>query len=372
MQKSAGRGSRIEGVLREATTDLQNAELPPFIFEKIVPVTTKASEIVPKVVSFLPLPFVDTIGAMALSVPINAVKAGYSLIPHEHQDQDQNVAKELNEFAAALKKAGIDLDTEYDKLGLDENALDSFKLEAVGEQDVTFLLEITGSKNLAVDTDTDPYVRVKFGGKLLTSTRHQFVGKNSLLLSCKAKDLFLNGGPREAGLLLEVCDFDAMDSDEVLGVAVVSPSDIYKSSGSVEICPILSEDEDGFYAKTGGSIGVRVQMAPNEIVEGNLDAALEGLVGLMVPVSSSLPDLQLCSSDESSTDEDSSVFELPSIGILQSKELDPDLYTLLTGAIVFILLILPLLTLSNVLLVQNGRTVTLPQLVLMFCDPFPY
>ncbi len=92
-------------VLKDAQEDLENAEFPGFVGkvfnpvrdEVLVPITSKASEIVPVVVDHIPLPFVDEVGAAAVGVPIGVAKIGYSMIPTKDVDDeaDETVGKEF-------------------------------------------------------------------------------------------------------------------------------------------------------------------------------------------------------------------------------------------------------------------------------------
>jgi hypothetical protein len=273
MSESSSKGSRIEGVLRDATTDLQNAELPGIVGNTLVPVTTKASDIVANVI---PSPFVDRVGAFALSVPLKAVKLGYSLIPHD-KDQEQ-ADRRPKEFMAALEIAGIDLDAEYQKLNLEANNQESDKLASFQDQEITFLVEVIGCENLIasdiMNSSSDPYVRVKFGSKLLHATKHQSKSLNPVytlrkdalfLWSTSIKDLFLGGVTAGVkGLTIEVCDFDSMTSDDVLGTAVVPPKDIYNAHEERLVYPLLIDGKDGFYVESGGSIAIRIRRATED------------------------------------------------------------------------------------------------------------
>ena len=270
MLEASSKGSRIEGVLKDATNDLQNADLPNYLSNTLVPITTKASEVV---ANTIPLPFLDRVGAFVLSVPLKAVKLGYSLIPH---DKDQERApRGPKEFMAALEIAGIDLDAEYQKLNLDTNDPESDKLASFQDQEITFLVEVIGCENLIasdiMNSSSDPYVRVKFGSKLLHATKHQSKSLNPVytlrkdalfLWSTSIKDLFLGGVTAGVkGLTLEVCDFDSMTSDDVLGTAVVPPKDIYNAHEERLVYPLLIDGKDGFYVESGGSIAIRIRRA---------------------------------------------------------------------------------------------------------------
>jgi hypothetical protein len=270
MSESSSKGSRIEGVLKDATNDLQNAELPGIVGNTLVPVTTKASDIVANVI---PSPFVDRVGAFALSVPLKAVKLGYSLIPHD-KDQEQ-ADRRPKEFMAALEIAGIDLDAEYQKLNLDTHQPESDKLASFQDQEITFLVEVIGCENLIasdiMNSSSDPYVRVKFGSKLLHATKHQSKSLNPVytlrkdalfLWSTSIKDLFLGGVTAGVkGLTIEVCDFDSMTSDDVLGTAVVPPKDIYNAHEERLVYPLLIDGKDEYHVESGGSIAIRIRRA---------------------------------------------------------------------------------------------------------------
>jgi hypothetical protein len=374
MSVSLSKISRIEGVLRDATNDLQNAELPDFLFNKLVPVTTKASDVVPKVAKFIPLPFVDRVGAFALSVPLKAVKIGYSLIPREEKDQE--AARGQQEFIAALEMAGIDLDAEYQKLNLDANSPESLKAASFQDQELTFLVEVIGCENLIasdINSAVDPYVRVKFGGQLLHATKHHTIGKNALLLSSSIKDLFLSGGVK--GLTLEVCDFDSMTSDDVLGTAVVPPKDIYNAHEERLGYPLLIEDEDGFYLESGGSIAIRIRRATDyekEFLEEEYESndtmeAAQGLVGLMVPYSHAVPN-----NEESSVDDSTKFTNCEETEVYDSSQDIPVIGTLSAAVMILVLLVMPLLTTANVHMVQNGGPVTFLQVLqsLLCCFKF--
>jgi len=101
------RSPHITGVLEEAAEDLKYAEFPGYVGKVfnpvrdhvLLPATNKANEIVSTVASFIPLPFVDEVGAFALNVPINAMRLGYSILPHpevDNKESEQIVAHELN------------------------------------------------------------------------------------------------------------------------------------------------------------------------------------------------------------------------------------------------------------------------------------
>ena len=374
MSVSLSKISRIEGVLRDATNDLQNAELPDFLFNKLVPVTTKASDVVPKVAKFIPLPFVDRVGAFALSVPLKAVKIGYSLIPREEKDQE--AARGQQEFIAALEMAGIDLDVEYQKLNLDANSPESLKAASFQDQELTFLVEVIGCENLIasdINSAVDPYVRVKFGGQLLHATKHHTIGKNALLLSSSIKDLFLSGGVK--GLTLEVCDFDSMTSDDVLGTAVVPPKDIYNAHEERLGYPLLIEDEDGFYLESGGSIAIRIRRATDyekEFLEEEYESndtmeAAQGLVGLMVPYSHAVPN-----NEESSVDDSTKFTNCEETEVYDSSQDIPVIGTLSAAVMILVLLVMPLLTTANVHMVQNGGPVTFLQVLQSLLCCFKY
>ena len=118
MEKISARPSRsprITGVLKEAADDLKYAEFPGYVGKVfnpvrdkvLLPATNKATEIVPIVASFIPLPFVDEVGAFALNVPIKAMHLGYSILPHPEVDKEseQIEAQELKMVGeAAMRK----------------------------------------------------------------------------------------------------------------------------------------------------------------------------------------------------------------------------------------------------------------------------
>ncbi len=300
---SSPRNSRIEGVLRDATADLQNAELPRFVFNKLVPVTTKASDVVPKVIDVIPVPLVDNVAALALSVPFQAVKFGYSILPHGKKDE---VTKQEAEFKTALQSFGVDIEEEFENLNLDANATESFKLAALQEAELSFDVEIVGCRNISTSyAAVDPIVRVKYGGEYLEATDHKTIGNNRLLLSTSISDLFLKDCVK--GLTLELCD--SMASDDVLGSALVPPHDILDAHGESLTFPLLTADEDGFFAKSGGSIVIRIRrilQTSNTLIE---KQDKRELVGLVVPYSDLPPGLEDSSLDDSgyfptSNDED--------------------------------------------------------------------
>ena len=384
MSESSSKGSRIEGVLRDATTDLQNAELPGIVGNTLVPVTTKASDIVANVI---PSPFVDRVGAFALSVPLKAVKLGYSLIPHD-KDQEQ-ADRRPKEFMAALEIAGINLDAEYRKLNLEANNQESDKLASFQDQEITFLVEVIGCENLIasdiMNSSSDPYVRVKFGSKLLHATKHQSKSLNPVytlrkdalfLWSTSIKDLFLGGVTAGVkGLTLEVCDFDSMTSDDVLGTAVVPPKDIYNAHEERLGYPLLIEDEDGFYLESGGSIAIRIRRATDyekEFLEEEYESndtmeAAQGLVGLMVPYSHAVPN-----NEESSVDDSTKFTNCEETEVYDSSQDIPVIGTLSAAVMILVLLVMPLLTTANVHMVQNGGPVTFLQVLqsLLCCFKF--
>ncbi len=109
MSPSVKEAPHITAVLTDAKEDLENAEFPGFVGkvfnplrdEVLVPVTSKATEIIPAVAEAVPLPFVDEVGAVAMSVPIGAAKIGYSMIPNKEveDEADDMIA---NEFEMAF------------------------------------------------------------------------------------------------------------------------------------------------------------------------------------------------------------------------------------------------------------------------------
>lgn len=264
--------SRIEGVLIDATNDLDNADLPDFVSNTLIHVTSKASEIVPKVASKIPLPYVDELGALALSVPLKALKVGYSLIPHEKKEEDRT-----EDFLAALEKAGVDLHTEYLRLNMNPSASESYKVAALKSAKITFLVEIVGCEGLAAGDlltgSSDPFVKVKFGNKILHKTKSQpntldpiyTLRQDALWLwTVTMEDLFLGSSKGGVGgLALEVCDYDSLSSDDTLGTAAVPPEDIYYGDEERMSYPLLAEDGDGYFLplKSGATIAIRVRRA---------------------------------------------------------------------------------------------------------------
>ena len=103
------RSPHITQVLQEAREDLEDAEFPrivgrflnPIRDGILVPVTSRAEEIVPVVVDAIPLPFVDEVGAFAIKLPIKVAKIVYSVIPRKSVGAE--AAEELsNEFDRAF------------------------------------------------------------------------------------------------------------------------------------------------------------------------------------------------------------------------------------------------------------------------------
>jgi hypothetical protein len=85
------------------------------------------------------------------------------------------------------------------------------------------------------------------------------------LWSTSIKDLFLGGVTAGVkGLTIEVCDFDSMTSDDVLGTAVVPPKDIYNAHEERLVYPLLIDGKDGFYVESGGSIAIRIRRATED------------------------------------------------------------------------------------------------------------
>mmetsp|Transcript_40760 Transcript_40760/g.85623 ORF Transcript_40760/g.85623 Transcript_40760/m.85623 type:complete len:609 (-) Transcript_40760:295-2121(-) len=86
----------VTRVLDGAKKDLEDAEFPGYIGkvfnpvrdEVLVPVTSKATEIVPNITSAIPLPYMDDASAFAMRVPIAAIKFGYGMIPHKDPGQE--------------------------------------------------------------------------------------------------------------------------------------------------------------------------------------------------------------------------------------------------------------------------------------------
>lgn len=115
ISKRPSRSPHITGVLEDAAEDLKYAEFTGYVGKVfnpvrdkvLLPATNKATEIVPIVASFIPLPFVDEVGAFALNVPIKAMRLGYSILPHSEVDKEseQIEAQELKMVGeAAMKK----------------------------------------------------------------------------------------------------------------------------------------------------------------------------------------------------------------------------------------------------------------------------
>jgi len=269
MLKTSSQGSRIEEVLKDATTDLKNAKLPDFVGKILVPVTTKAAKFVPAAVSAIPLPFVDRVGAFVLSVPLNAMKLGYSILPHADLEKDQQ-----NQLRTVMQQtAGIDLVSEMQESNLQEIPSEKDRINTFQDQELSFLVEIVGCENLVTDdlkSTINPYVRIKFRNKILHNTKHQLKTSNPIytlrkngffLFTTSVRELFLgdiNVGVQ--GLMLEVCDFNSKGSDDVLSTALVPPKDIYNAKEERLIYPLplfLEEQQEN----VEGSIAVRIRRA---------------------------------------------------------------------------------------------------------------
>jgi hypothetical protein len=89
--------SRTTKVLEDATTDLENAEFPGYLgklFNPIrdailVPVASKATDIIPGVARAIPLPYLDESLAFVMGVSFGGVKLGYKVFPHPEVDKEQ-------------------------------------------------------------------------------------------------------------------------------------------------------------------------------------------------------------------------------------------------------------------------------------------
>jgi hypothetical protein len=214
MSEATEKRSCIGGVLKDAATDLENTKIfPEFFGSTLAPATSMASVIMPKVADSIPLPFVDEVGAMALSVPINAVKAGYSLIHQEEKGQEAG----LEELQVALQEAGVNIMAEYRKLGLENNLPSSETLALFQDQELTFLVEIVGCENLDAcysNHPCNPYVKARFGNQHLHFTKYREKCSDPIyslrddalfLWTTTVKDLFL-AERGEGGLNLQVWD----------------------------------------------------------------------------------------------------------------------------------------------------------------------
>jgi hypothetical protein len=97
--------TRTTKVLEGATKDLENAEFPgylgklfnPIRDEILVPVTSKATDIVPGVAQAIPLPFLDESLAFGMDVSFGAFKLGYKVFPQSgvEKEQEDAINKEL-------------------------------------------------------------------------------------------------------------------------------------------------------------------------------------------------------------------------------------------------------------------------------------
>lgn len=115
VESSTGRNPspRINKILENAALDLTNAEFPGYlgkVFNPIregllIPFANTATDIVPKVAGSIPLPFLDEMGALAMSVPIGVIKLVYTVLPHKEVDDESN--DEINEEIRMLGKAGM-------------------------------------------------------------------------------------------------------------------------------------------------------------------------------------------------------------------------------------------------------------------------
>ena len=318
-ETSTSSRSRIEEVLKDATTDLQNAKLPEFVRKTLVPVTTKAAEVVPVAASKIPLPllFVDKVGAFALSIPLSAMKLGYSIVQvqvprsrggtsgsrscGEGEGEGEGVCDvwDPNEFAQVLGISNCELTRQFKKL-TEQSLLEgitlseSEQIKAFQDQQITFLVEIVGCENLIArdcNQSSDPYVIVRFRSNELHRTKHQrqslnpvytLRDKSFFLFTTSVRDLFfLDTGSYansdavadavENGLMFEVCDNDRITSDGDLGIAIVPPKDIYSAHEERLVYPIeprwdISDQEDQGQddisdMNTQGTIAIRIRRA---------------------------------------------------------------------------------------------------------------
>ena len=269
MLETSSQGSRIEEVLKDATTDLKNAKLPDFVGKILVHVTTKAAKFVPAAASAIPLPFVDRVGAFVLSVPLNAMKLGYStILPRADLEKDQQ-----NQLRTVMQTAGIDLVSEMQESNLQEIPSEKDRTNIFQDQELCFLVEIVGCENLVTDelkSTINPYVRIKFRNKILHNTKHQLKTSNPIytlrkngffLFTTSVRELFLgdiNEGVQ--GLMLEVCDFKSRGANNVLSTALIPPKDIYNAKEERLIYPLhffLEEQQENME----GSIAVRIRRA---------------------------------------------------------------------------------------------------------------
>mmetsp|Transcript_22230 Transcript_22230/g.48295 ORF Transcript_22230/g.48295 Transcript_22230/m.48295 type:complete len:601 (+) Transcript_22230:346-2148(+) len=109
---SKEKSPHITKVLKGIKEDLEDAEFPglagkvfnPVRASVLVPMTEKATDIIPAVVSTIPLPYLDEIGAFALSAPLGPLKLGYSLlIPRPQVDEEAKQDMDMN-LVNAYKK----------------------------------------------------------------------------------------------------------------------------------------------------------------------------------------------------------------------------------------------------------------------------
>jgi hypothetical protein len=107
--------SRTTKVLEGATKDLENAEFPGYLgklFNPIrdavlVPVASKATDIVPGVAQAIPLPFLDESLAFVMGVSFGAFKLGYKVFPHPGVEKEQEDA--INQELMQLGHEGMKL-----------------------------------------------------------------------------------------------------------------------------------------------------------------------------------------------------------------------------------------------------------------------
>lgn len=106
--------TKIEEVLTDATDDLKDAEFTgivgfvanPITENLLVPASETVAKVVPAVADTIPLPFVDEIGAFALSVPMAAAKMTYSLLPfHTTNTEDEHQTLFNEDLKTGTKKA---------------------------------------------------------------------------------------------------------------------------------------------------------------------------------------------------------------------------------------------------------------------------
>lgn len=170
-------------------------------------------------------------------------------------ERDKGREREEKQFKSAIEAAGI------------KNQLKN--LQAFGEQQLEFLVEIVGAEDLPIEdiTSSDPYVVAQFGEQILHRTK--YVSKNLnpvftlrekafFIWSISAHDFFVEAD----GLTLVVYDFDMRGRNEVLGAATIPIKDIYHANEE-RLCYSLKALVVGKKTRghNQGKIAVRIRRA---------------------------------------------------------------------------------------------------------------